>query len=157
MAHNKSDHKIVPVSKQFYATWTLAYNAAYKKYLPPLFPQLDIAAARLKNMMNLSGKEVLILKPIKGNTTGLHFHNNRIFIDPRRGLFHAVETLAHELVHAEQAHRGDLIPGGPHCFRQWKGNNYSMPRNWVEYRNFPWEVEAYDRQTSLARQALGIV
>lgn len=157
MAHHKSDHKIVPVSKQFYATWTLAYNPAYKKFLPPLFPQLDIAAARLKNHMNLSGKEVLILKPIKGRTQGLHFHGNRIFIDPRQSLQRVVEILAHELVHAEQAHRGDLLAGGPQCFRVWKGNEYPMPKNWVEYRNLPWEVEAYDRQNPLARQALGIV
>lgn len=60
-----------------------------------------------------------------------------------------INSLAHELVHAEQYHQGRL---------EWTGNVYmwngapcrNRGTTYNAYRNLPWEAEAFARQTQLA-------
>lgn len=50
-------------------------------------------------------------------------------------------TLAHELIHAKQFLKGDLVD------QTYIGEDYST----VEYPEQPWELEAYDRESEIAR------
>jgi hypothetical protein len=53
-----------------------------------------------------------------------------------------MKTLAHELVHAKQFLRGELIN---ECGWKWKGRN----ADGYEYDNQPWEKEAFRREEEL--------
>jgi hypothetical protein len=59
------------------------------------------------------------------------------------------ETLAHELIHAKQLLKGELKDIGG--FKTlWKGEEYVNLRGFLKeehYKNLPWEVEAYSRQS----------
>lgn len=56
-----------------------------------------------------------------------------------------LQTLAHEMVHVKQFHRGELSERGP-VFK-WKGSVVDPKK--VEYDDFPWEIEAEEMQQTL--------
>lgn len=151
--HMKQDQKTVHIAGDIHGTLAAVYGKTYKPYTMKLFPAIVGATRYLKTVLNIKGHEKIILKPIKGATTGLHFSSGNIFVDPRNTIKSVVETIAHELVHAEQYNMGRLT-NGMHAYRLWNGTPYQPPRNYNEYRNLPWEKEAFDRQTELAEKAL---
>lgn len=67
-----------------------------------------------------------------------------------------ISTLAHEMVHAKQAVTGELI-----CtedFWVWHGKRLKYKHEWYnvftseeQYDKLPWETEAYDLESELAR------
>jgi len=73
-------------------------------------------------------------------------------IDPRKGKI--VELLAkvcHELVHAEQYHENRLTSDDK--FFYWHGEKHSYTLNYDIYCNYPWEIEARDREYILYEAA----
>lgn len=82
-------------------------------------------------------------------------------INPRVETLNAViETLAHELVHAEQFKQGRLKSDFADVYKQepiwvWEDTLEVSPttiKDFASYRKLPWEVEAYDRQNKIAEE-----
>lgn len=70
-------------------------------------------------------------------------------VEPRLAIKAMINTLAHEMVHAEQYHQGRLVQKNGTRF--WNGeacNNKGS--TYARYRAQPWEVEAFSRQNELA-------
>lgn len=151
--HFKQNQKTVHIAGDIHGTLAAVYGKVYKPYTTKLFPAIVNATRYLKTVLNIRGHEKIILKPIRGATTGLHFSSGNIFVDPRNTITNVVETIAHELVHAEQYNMGRLA-NSTSAYRLWNGTAYQPPRNYNEYRNLPWEKEAFDRQGELAAKAL---
>ena len=94
---------------------------------------------------------------IKGSYSGKYASETKtVIISPLFTWDSLINTLAHELVHAEQYHQGRLA----HVFHKkkgwlhhWKGElNTSKGKTYNSYRNQPWEIEAFDRAPVLVRQ-----
>lgn len=73
-----------------------------------------------------------------------------------------MQTLFHELVHAEQYHTGKLKRELCMKRRQyvslWDGQEFdfvNFRKNYDKYRSLPWEVEAFGRETELLVEFLG--
>lgn len=160
MAHRKQDQVIKPLSEiaGIYGTLSAIYGAEYKAYTARHFPIVINATRYLRTVLKIKGTEKVIFKPIKGKTTGLHYGNTgNIFVDMRQSTLKVVETIAHELIHAEQFNTGRLVRPGGVPFSLWEGNPYnSSPRTYEEYRALPWEKEAFERSPELARKAMGL-
>lgn len=62
------------------------------------------------------------------------------------GFMEMMQTLAHEMVHARQFIRGQLVADGAW---KWKGRN----ADGYEYENQPWEKEAYRLEKELLMEA----
>lgn len=154
----KIDQKILHIAGGIYGTLSVVYGERYRHEAQKLFPQIISATNYIKSKLTLAGNEVIVLKPIKGRVTGLHFNlTNKIFVDPRQTLLKVMETIAHELVHAEQTFTGKLkTTGMMKGSRLWNNDFFPPPRNYNEYRNLPWEKEAFERQEELAKASLGI-
>lgn len=67
-----------------------------------------------------------------------------------------ISTLAHEMVHAKQAVKGELVIEGD--IWNWKGKKMIYKEAWYndftsdqQHDRLPWEKEAYDQEMSLAR------
>lgn len=54
-----------------------------------------------------------------------------------------IKTICHEMVHAKQYIKGELV--AECCKRQWKGSDHSAS----SYSDCPWEVEAYRLEEDL--------
>lgn len=80
------------------------------------------------------------------------------------GGFSMIETICHELVHAEQYHQNRLVQVGLNSTRtayvySYRGRNETQSRmvnrvpklTYDQYRALPWEAEAFNRQVSLAQ------
>jgi hypothetical protein len=94
----------------------------------------------------------------KRSKSGQYWSNQRMVeLDCRLPLSVAITTLAHELVHAEQYHQGRLITqvSNGRWVRYWNNKPVEVRNGYKAYRALPWEVEAFDRESSLAEQALG--
>lgn len=76
----------------------------------------------------------------------------------RRSNRDVLETLAHELVHAEQYHTGRLVNVQMPNLRQWRfewrGGLTSKGSTYRSYRNQPHEIEAFDKAPRLADDVL---
>jgi len=76
-----------------------------------------------------------------------------VHVDCRLGLQLALETIAHELVHAEQYHTGRLktkYTDKKGWLHYWDGEVGKKGTTYKTYRNQPWEIEAWERQSKLA-------
>ena len=82
-------------------------------------------------------------------------------LDCRLPLATAIQTLAHELVHAEQYHQGRLAASQSAASgdwnQYWNGEHVKVGTGYKAYRALPWEKEAFDREQELASQALGLI
>lgn len=63
-----------------------------------------------------------------------------VFVDPEGSLREMIVALAHELIHAWQVNRGDLLD------MSWKGEDYSQ----FPYQLQPWEIEAHGNMEQVA-------
>jgi len=63
-----------------------------------------------------------------------------VYVDPDERLEKMLESLAHEMIHAWQVDRGDLVG------RTWKGQDLSG----LPYNVQPWEIEAHGNQEFIA-------
>jgi hypothetical protein len=64
-----------------------------------------------------------------------------VYVDPDETLKNMLESLAHEMIHAWQVDRGDLVG------RTWKGQDLSG----LPYNLQPWEIEAHGNQAFIAK------
>ena len=70
----------------------------------------------------------------------------------------AIQTLAHELVHAEQYHQGRLVASQSAASgdwnQYWNGEHVKVGTGYKAYRALPWEMEAFDREKELADKVI---
>lgn len=151
-----------------FATRYTLYNRKYNTYVKELAELtrrvLDVVAP----VLGLDPKEVVVtLKPIRVNFGETHQNTAQevyIYMDPRlkrgpirdmsrRSWF--VRSLCHELVHVQQQMQGRLTYNKL-CWASklplvgvWEGVFYAG-KSYREYRNFPWEVEAWGLMDDLA-------
>lgn len=96
------------------------------------------------------------LATIKGRTLG--YYNNFkgfVVIDVKSSFEKTLKIIAHELVHAEQYYQGRLSNQVEFSSPKyvWNGQVYNPVKssaNYKKYRNLPWEVEAFQRQETIA-------
>ena len=79
-----------------------------------------------------------------------HSRNPRMFeigINPKLRRYKMLQCLAHEMVHVKQYARGEL--SNELATAKWRGKVFKLTNSFEDYRNWPWEVEAYGRDRSL--------
>lgn len=113
-------------------------------------------------LLNIPGNIRVVIRPIKGTTMGRYFNYKPvplIEVDPRYPMDAVVETIMHELVHAEQYFTKKL----DHSWdgrMYWNGvqhENVKPPVDRQAYRALPWEAEAFERMGPLADQVLALL
>lgn len=114
--------------------------------------KLEVAEAFLRKELDLPSDlyPVTFLRAscFSGGTLGHFVHgSNEIELKNSKCLRKTVETLAHELVHAQQVHQKRLAAPETRV-RMWEGERMSLKA--IEYRRRPWEQEAFKRQVELA-------
>lgn len=126
---------------------------------------LQRAIPILRRHLSVSKDLTVVLRPIKDGVQGQWcldigpVTKEWIEIDPRRpSIALIVETLCHEFVHAEQYHTGKLSmrKEGP----VWMGSLYQYETShttYDQYRDQPWEKEAYDREQPLAHFVMDMI
>lgn len=160
MGMKKQDINIVPLGDRIGGTTAAVYNNMYKHFTMTDLKNRVRAIYNLRNNcgLKLSGRDLIVFKPIRGRTLGIQFGNTgRIFIDPRRSTLEIISTVAHELVHEEQTYLGKLDTQyiNSQWYYVWDGKTYNQKaKTYQDYLNFPWEIEARERQFELACRAL---
>lgn len=132
----------------------------YKQYLDNVVQFTDILVsnfAAIKEHINLPDNLRIVFKPIRtfhGKAfpmLGKRYSQYVVEIDVRLSIEVFVETILHELVHIEQFHEKRLKH--TRDLKSFKWNNskpWPEPRNYDEYTNLPWEVEAVTRSQTIA-------
>ena len=146
-----TDRQVVP---NVYMALSCIYNPKYN-------PEKALTVAGLVHqampvlykILNVKPGVKVRVGPIKSKTmNGRYYsHARTIDIDHRMPLDKIMQTLAHEMVHAEQYDQGRLAWNGRVQF--WHGTaHHSKATTYNAYRALPWEAEAFDRQAGLADQ-----
>ena len=92
------------------------------------------------------------VRPVRGNTHGWYRNKTKkIEIDPRYGAKKVLDTIAHELVHAEQYKQGRLEWDTAHCQSIWNGELHKRGTTHKQYLNRPWEIEARNRAAEFVK------
>ena len=110
-----------------------------------------------RTLLDLPDDLTFRLARIKGKYGGLYVSTMKtVVINPLYTWESFFNTLAHELVHAEQYYQGrlehvyDKKKGWLH---HWKGEiNTSKGKTYNSYRNQPWEKEAFERSKGLCEE-----
>ena len=124
----------------------------HRAKVEPLVSMVKKAVPEYRKLLNF-GKVTIRIAPLKGIVRGRYWDSTSVVeIDSRLDPAIAIETLAHELVHAEQYHTGRLeqrkVNGK--WMRSWQGEMIKMSKSYEAYRALPWEAEAFGRQVELA-------
>jgi hypothetical protein len=92
------------------------------------------------------------VRPVRGNTHGWYrSRSKRIEIDPRYGTKKVLDTIAHELVHAEQYKQGRLAWDSKKLVSLWNGEFHKRGNTHKQYLNLPWEIEARQRAAEFVK------
>lgn len=116
---------------------------------------VELALPILATMLSIPPNIKIRLASMKGRFTGRYSHfTNTVLVDYMRKDRSILETLAHELVHAEQYFTGRLVnvqlPHRRQWRFEWRGELTSKGSTYKSYRNQPHEVEAFERAPVLA-------
>jgi hypothetical protein len=105
----------------------------------------------LKEHFDFDDAIEFLVRPIRGTFQGWYrSKTNRIEIDPRYPPESVLDTIAHELVHAEQYKQGRLTWDHGACL--WNGEVYKRGSTYKLYRNRPWEIEARERAAEFVKE-----
>ena len=113
---------------------------------------VKIALPVLRTLLHFDENITIRVAPIKARyTNGRYWSGDKVAeIDCRLPISKALESLCHELVHAEQYYTGRLAWTG--STKLWNGNDgYGRGSTYNAYRHLPWEQEAFARQAGLAQ------
>lgn len=120
----------------------------------------------LRKLLDLPEHLTIEFAPIRKGHNGVYrFMSQSIVIAPRGSAKFILQTLMHELVHAEQYKTGRLNRRLNHNLRRhvhvWKGEEIdsrstllNLRKNYDKYYNLPWEKEAFGREKELAKMFL---
>lgn len=146
----------INVGGGIYRSMQSKYNKRHKVYADVAIDIIKKALPILKKELDLPEKLNIRVASIKGRISGWYVNgSNLAIIDyvrfSKRGI---LETLCHELVHAEQYKQGRLAS---------KYDNGSYVQTWngkpvhESYRNRPHEIEARERQVKLADKVVEVL
>ena len=103
----------------------------------------------LKQRMSLPDDVKVVVAFIRArqNVGTYYTKDKQCFIDPRRlGLWQFVDTIVHELTHAEQYYTGRLKHQYSRAHESWvpvwQDEEWRYASSFKKYREQPWEVEA---------------
>jgi len=92
------------------------------------------------------------VRPVRGGAHGWYrSKQKRIEIDPRYGPKKILDTIAHELVHAEQYKQGRLAWDSKKLVSLWNGKFHKRGTTHQQYLDLPWEVEARERSAEFVK------
>lgn len=100
---------------------------------------------------------VFCIKSIKGTTTGSYYPKSKsVVLSYKQTPQQFLQTLAHELVHAEQYKQGRLESKmvNYRWVNFWHGVPGKRGTTFNSYYNQPWEIEARKRQGALAKEVM---
>jgi hypothetical protein len=104
-----------------------------------------------RKLLDLPEHLVYHIRPLGGKYNGVYMNFfSKIELEVRRtNLGSILETIMHELVHAEQFHQGRLkLKSGMY---HWHDAPHKVGNDtYAKYRARPWEAEAFERQADLA-------
>ena len=109
------------------------------------------ALPHARKLLDLPEHLVYSIRPLGDKYNGVYMNIfNKIELEVRRtNIGNILETIMHELVHAEQFHQGRLkLKSGMY---HWHNTPHKVGNDtYAKYRARPWEAEAFERQSSLA-------
>lgn len=121
---------------------------------------IDAVINFFKNQWNFKAK-VIVKKKDNDNQIGdislsdaaVNRHKFTLHFNPNQSTLYLIKTLIHELTHINQVVKGELRPNDTWDKILWK-DDFSITlkefrkttKNFKEYSNLPWEVEAYKNQ-----------
>lgn len=109
------------------------------------------ALPHARKLLDLPEHLVYHIRPLGGKYNGVYMNFfSKIELEVRRtNLGNILETIMHELVHAEQFHQGRLkLKSGMY---HWHDAPHKVGNDtYAKYRARPWEAEAFERQADLA-------
>ena len=145
-----------------YVSRQLVYGAS-KRTTPvkTAIALIDKTLPEFRKLLNLPERLVFRISRIKGQYSGKYCNgDNVVLVSPVVKWDRLLETIAHELVHAEQYHEcrlASVFSSHKGWVHQWYGeDNYSKGTTYNSYRNQPWEQEAFSRQKELADKVIGL-
>lgn len=126
-----------------------------KKYMPS---ELKCAVKVFEKELKLSSTSAMLIvnndagNEIKKNLGCMTYRGNdeyHIYINDKASLKEQIVTLAHEMVHVQQAITKKLsrVSGSEHLF-YWCGNVYDQRK--IAWENRPWEIDAMKKQYELS-------
>jgi hypothetical protein len=126
----------------------------YKAYLSNANKIAELvtkAMPHARKLLQLPEHLVFHVRPLGGKYNGVYMNFfSKIELEVRRtNLGSILETIMHELVHAEQFHQGRLkLNRGMY---HWNDKPHKVGNDtYAKYRARPWEAEAFSRQSELA-------
>jgi hypothetical protein len=112
----------------------------------------------IRSKLNFSDKTTIVIACIKAKRTSGSFccTQNMISVDPRQSCYRFVDSLVHELVHAQQYHLGQLkavFDANEGTVFHWKNENFGKhPVSHAKYMALPWEIEARTVAAELTKE-----
>lgn len=135
-------------------SYAAMYGAQYKNRASKVLEVVEHALPVLKELMVLPENLIIRIAPIRQKMTRGRYWNSKkcaeIDCELRSGI---LETLCHELIHAEQYETGKLAYQGSNVGIWCKSEAYpyvNPSKNYEGYRNLPWEKEAFNNQKMIA-------
>lgn len=129
------------------------YLKQYRKRAEDVAYLIDRIIPHMRKLLKLPDNIKFQVRPIARRAeNGRYNHSlNLVEVDPRyNSLGTIMETIMHELVHAEQFHTERLKNYGRNFIWMNSSNYVGIGKDYEEYRARPWEMEAFDRQADLA-------
>jgi hypothetical protein len=122
---------------------------------------VEVAYPILKDMLDFDPGISIRIAGLKAkNVRGTYNHQDKVATIDYRIMndWTILEVLCHELVHAEQYHQGrlqNIWDTRSSSWRfEWSGEKTNKGTTYRAYRKQPHEIEAFSRQTSLAREVV---
>lgn len=154
MQVRKTDVKVAP---GVYASIGALYNKKYSENTSRIIGIVDMYNSAIQNILNAGEGITIRVCPIRKKTTSGRYFSISKTVELSCKWQDTLETLAHELIHAEQYNEGRLkVEGKNPVWNNMKFNTFS-PKSFNEYLNLPWEKEAFNRQKDIAEEAIRLV
>jgi len=130
-----------------------------KKYFKRTRNYIDLAnkiIPLVEKHLNITGTTVVVSYIKSKYITGDYTRATcRVRIDPRQSRGKFIDTLIHELVHADQYNNGHLNQfldkDGMHKFTWKKAKPTTLPYSHQKYLDLPWEIDARRRAKSIMK------
>lgn len=160
----KPPKHLVQITDRLFVTHGAYYAPQYRKevdkYLRAIKKAIPLIEAEIG--CNIPRNLKVLIKPIRAkNVRGVYTNINKtIAIDPRSVSVEAIiNTLAHEYIHVRQYETGrlshDLHPNGlKSLVYKWEGRHFIKARDYKMYFIQPWEIEAREEGSRIAKVVL---
>jgi hypothetical protein len=142
-------------------TW---YNKKYQKQAREYIELANKLLPHIREHLEFEAETQIVIKYIKSKrTTGVYYRKRKqAAVDPRISKKAFINVLVHELVHAQQYHKGQLDAEFNYAKRAfeyiWNGENYGkIPLSHEKYLALPWEVEARTIADMLTNKLLKLI